>query len=301
MNNQKHHTDIIQTGWVGKMPQSVQPYLYLMRLDRPIGTWLLLLPAWWAIGMNGASLYLMALFAVGALVMRGAGCVVNDLWDRDLDGQVERTSTRPIPSGDVSIRQALAFLCCLLSIGFVILLQLNTVSIILGGVSLIFVGLYPLMKRITWWPQAFLGLTFNFGALMGWAAATGDVPWQAWVLYAAGFFWTIGYDTIYALQDRADDALIGIKSTARLFVDKWQVNPAIPCATFYAIHYALLCVVIMWGQQWSLIHCALALPAAHLSWQILTLDQSNHANTLARFQSNSHYALIVLGVILILC
>jgi 4-hydroxybenzoate polyprenyltransferase len=297
----KHHTDIIQTGWVGKMPSVLRPYLYLMRLDRPIGTWLLLMPALWVIAMNGADLYLMVLFAIGALVMRGAGCVINDLWDRDLDGRVERTAMRPIPSGDVSVLQALLFLCVLLIIGLIILLQLSLLAITLGVISVFFIAIYPLMKRITWWPQAFLGLTFNFGALMGWAAATGDLPWQAWAIYAAGCFWTLGYDTIYALQDRDDDALIGIKSTARLFVERMGMNPAIPCGVFFCIHYALVCLVIMNDHSMNtLAIMLLCLPVFHLLWQVITLKPSLHDNTLARFKSNRDYALLLLGVIMIL-
>lgn len=300
MINQKHHTDIVQTGWVGKMPPLLRPYLYLMRLDRPIGTWLLLMPAWWVIAMNGADLYLLLLFAVGALVMRGAGCVVNDLWDRDLDGRVERTAMRPIPSGAVTVKQTLVFLLGLLCVGLIILLQLNALSIWLGVFSLLFVGAYPLMKRITWWPQAFLGLTFNFGALIGWAAATGGLSSQAWLVYAAGFFWTLGYDTIYALQDRGDDALIGIKSTARLFLEKYETKPAIPCAVFYMVHYALFMVALYWEREVTILTGLCFLPAVHLIWQIVTLDHNNHANTLARFKSNRDYALLVMGVILIL-
>lgn len=303
MITQKHHTDIVATGWINYLPDAVRPYMYLMRLDRPIGTWLLLLPGWWSILLAGGvqAWPTMLLFAIGALVMRGAGCVVNDLWDRDLDGHVERTRTRPIPAGDVTIRQALMFLGGLLCIGLAILVQFNALTIVLGVVSLLFVAIYPLMKRWTWWPQAFLGLTFNFGALMGWAAVTGELSITPWLIYAAGFFWTLGYDTIYALQDRADDALIGIKSTARLFVDRWGVNPKIPCLVFYAIHAVLMGIAF---YPYVIGHGFLAfvalLPLLHLVWQVATVSMTDHANSLRRFKSNRDYGLIVCLVILFL-
>ena len=203
----------------------MQPYALLMRLDRPIGWWLLLLPGWWAIvlasggvmNMNIKSWALMAAFLIGAVVMRGAGCVVNDIWDRDLDKMVERTRERPLASGAVSVKQAAAFLSLLLMIGAAILLSMNMLTIMLGLLSLPLIALYPAMKRITYWPQLFLGLTFNFGALMGWAAVTGELSAAPLFLYLGGIFWTIGYDTIYAHQDKEDDALAGIKSTALKF------------------------------------------------------------------------------------
>ncbi|PCH99168.1 MAG: 4-hydroxybenzoate octaprenyltransferase [Alphaproteobacteria bacterium] len=302
METLKNHTDIITRGWVGKMPQSIRPYLYLMRLDRPIGTWLLLLPAFWAVLLTGGmdAWSVMGLFSVGAIIMRGAGCVVNDIWDRNLDGQVERTEMRPIPNGDVTVKKALFFVLCLLCLGFLILVQFNILTIGIGAVSLIFVGAYPLMKRWTWWPQAFLGLTFNFGALMGWCAMTGELPWQAWALYASGFFWTLGYDTIYAMQDREDDALVGIKSTARLFTDRLSIDPRVPCFMFYLIHYALLMMVIFDGViiDWVAL-CAL-IPFVHLMWQVKTLSMTDPQNALDRFKSNCHYGLMVCGVILFL-
>lgn len=300
MTKTQNHTDIVKIGWVGKMPASVQPYMYLMRLDRPIGTWLLLLPALWAILLTGGTWQFIALFAIGAFVMRGAGCVVNDLWDRDLDGQVERTATRPIPNGDVTPRQALIFLAFLLLIGLVILLQFNTLTMMLGVVSLVFIGVYPLMKRITWWPQAFLGLTFNFGALIGWSAVTGELPWQAWALYAAGFFWTLGYDTIYAMQDRKDDMMIGIKSSARWLTERYKGKIQIPLYAFYGVHFMLL-----WAVAFS--HTTLGggiiislLPFIHLKWQVQTLDIADPQNSLIRFKSNRDYGLIVCAFIVAL-
>lgn len=292
MTNEKRHTDIVNHGWIGKIPSSWRPYVYLMRLDRPIGTWLLLLPSLWAIGLSGGALYFYALFAIGAVVMRAAGCVVNDLWDCDLDGRVERTATRPIPSGDLSVKQALVCLLLLLVIGLAILVQFNLLTIGLGVLSLIFVGLYPLMKRITWWPQAFLGLTFNFGALMGWTSVNGALDVTAFYLYAAGFFWTIGYDTIYALQDKEDDALVGIKSTARLFIEQWGIHPAIPCGVSYLIAMILLTMAI---PYWGMI-----IPALHLVWQVVTLRQTDSMGSLRRFKSNRDFGFLVLIVILFL-
>jgi len=301
MNRTQNHTDIIKHGWVGRLPKSMQPYCYMMRLDRPIGTWLLLLPAWWSILLTGGmhAWPTMILFGVGALIMRGAGCVVNDLWDRDLDGAVERTATRPIPNGDVSPKQALIFLAILLSLGLIILLQLNALTITLGIVSIVFIVAYPLMKRITWWPQAFLGLTFNFGALMGWSAMTGELPWQAWMLYASGFFWTLGYDTIYALQDRADDALIGIKSSARYLTEAWSGDIKIALYGFYIIHFVMLTVVMM-SIFSSYAIAIFILAMAQLMWQVKTLSLTDPKNSLERFQSNRDYGLIVCACVVLL-
>lgn len=239
------YTDIARRRWIECLPQWLRPYLYLARIDRPAGIWLLLLPGWWAIilavggwrGIDGYTLILMALFALGAVVMRTAGCIVNDLWDRDLDRQVERTRHRPLASGALSVSSAVAFLAALLTIGAAILLQMPVITILLGFLSLPMIGLYPLMKRVTWWPQMFLGLTFNFGALMGWGAVTGRVDLAALCLYAAGIFWTLGYDTVYAHQDAEDDAVAGIKSTARLFGARSKIWVSI----FYTMSVLFLC------------------------------------------------------------
>ena len=210
--------DIPVGNWIDRwVPAPVRPYLRLMRLDRPIGTWLLLLPAWWSLALAAPrwpDLGLMALFALGAVVMRGAGCTVNDIADHKFDAQVARTAARPIPSGAVSVLQALCFLGLQLGIGLAILLCLNGAALAWGAASLLLVIPYPFMKRITWWPQAWLGLTFNWGALLGWVAVTGRLDAAPLALYAAGLFWTLGYDTIYAHQDKEDDILIGVKSTA---------------------------------------------------------------------------------------
>ncbi|MBL4618740.1 MAG: 4-hydroxybenzoate octaprenyltransferase, partial [Marinicaulis sp.] len=212
--------DTAPGNWVERMPPRAQPYLRLIRADRPIGTWLLLIPCWWGLGLAAVAgftglklFYYGALFAIGAFVMRGAGCAYNDIVDRDIDGQVERTALRPIPSGQISIKQASIFLGVLCFIGLIVLLQFNRTTIFLGLGSLALVAAYPFMKRVTYWPQAWLGLTFNWGALMGFTAASGRLSFGAVAIYAAGIFWTLGYDTIYAHQDKEDDALIGVKST----------------------------------------------------------------------------------------
>lgn len=305
MTTAKNHTDIMTRGWVTRVPPRLRPYVYLMRLDRPIGTWLLLLPGWWAIIWASlispdvsvsVTVKAMILFAVGAVIMRGAGCVINDLWDRDLDKNVERTRGRPLASGQVSVRQATAFLSVLMTAGLCILLQFNMAAIVTGVCSVLFIIAYPLMKRITWWPQAFLGLTFNFGALIGWAAITGDLGWQAWALYAAGFFWTIGYDTIYALQDIEDDIMVGIKSTARLFGD----HVVLWTGVFYVVTAVILTglFIAAHGVQWSL--SALVLPFAQLAWQVRTLDADNPMNALKRFRSNRDFGLLLCAAIIVI-
>lgn len=269
-------------------PAGVRPYLRLARLDRPIGTWLLLFPCWWAIALAELAagrapepgLYL--LFALGAVVMRAAGCTVNDILDRDFDARVARTATRPLPAGEISLRQALVFLAALLSIGLLILLQLPPTAIWLGVASLLLVFPYPLMKRITWWPQAWLGLTFNWGALLGWAAVADGLAWPALLLYAGGFFWTLGYDTIYAHQDKEDDALIGVKSSARRL--EGRTKPWV--AGFYAIALALFAAAC-WsaGAGWPVL-LGLAAVGLHLAWQVASLEIDDPANCLLRFRSN---------------
>lgn len=277
------------------LPVSLRPYALLMRLDRPIGTWLLLLPGWWALtlagrGQGGRVLTLMALFAVGAVVMRGAGCIVNDLWDRDLDAKVERTRERPLASGAVSVRQAIALLITLAIIGLAVLGQLPRAAILTGIASLPFIVLYPAMKRITWWPQAFLGLTFNFGALVGWTALRGQIDPAAWLLYAAGFFWTLGYDTIYAHQDIADDIAAGVKSTARR-LGRWN-KPFI--AACYAACWLSLQFALHLAGSGLAAHYALVLPGAHFIWQVARWDIARPDDALRVFRSNRDAGLLVL-------
>lgn len=285
------HTDIKREGWIKKLlPPVLRPYAALARLDRPIGIWLLLLPGWWAIAlatnkptrMDGEAWEFFVLFGIGAVVMRAAGCVVNDLWDRDLDKKVGRTSLRPLASGEVTVKQATIFLAALLIVGFVILLQFNALTILLGVLSLPLIAIYPLMKRFTWWPQLFLGVVFNFGALMGWAAVTGSLDTPALLLYAGGIFWTLGYDTIYAHQDKEDDALAGIKSTALLFGEKSRSY----VATFFCIAYVLL---------FAASHSFFLIPAAlHLTWQLYAWKPDDAASSLRVFKSNRDFGILVL-------
>jgi len=292
------HTDIRRDGWIDRLaPPAWQPYLRLARLDRPIGTWLLLFPCWWSIALASPGppdLRLMALFGIGAVVMRGAGCVVNDILDRDFDARVERTRHRPIPSGQVTVRQALAFLALLLALGLAVLVQLEPVAILLGVLSLVLVVAYPLMKRVTWWPQAFLGLTFNWGALMGWAAATGALAWPPAILYAAGIVWTLGYDTIYAHQDKEDDVRIGVKSTAlRLGAASRGWVAAFYAATLLGLGLAGASAGLA-GPWWVLL---LALAGAQLAWQAAAWRPDDPADCLAKFRSNRWFGWLVLAAI----
>jgi 4-hydroxybenzoate polyprenyltransferase len=297
MQDAPHHSasDIPRGNWLDRFaPPVTRPYARLMRLDRPIGTWLLLLPGWWALAIpmpDGAwpSILWVALFGIGAILMRGAGCVINDFFDRDFDARVARTADRPLASGAISLRAALVFLAALLAVSLAILVQFNGFAIAVGALSLLLVVPYPLMKRITWWPQAWLGLTFNWGALLGWAVVRGELEPAALVLYAAGFFWTLGYDTIYAHQDKEDDALVGIKSTARLLGA--TSRPWI--AGFYVVTVALLAVTgWMAALAWPF-WAGLAIAAAHLTWQTLTIDFDDAKNCLAKFKSNRDFGLIL--------
>lgn len=291
------HTDINSKGWLARLPASWQPFAVLMRLDRPIGTWLLLLPGWWAIGLssggwlttNAHDAWLFVLFGIGAVVMRGAGCVINDLWDRDFDRAVERTRLRPLASGAVSIKAALGFIAFLLLIGLGILLQLPFVAILLGLLTLPLIVSYPLMKRMTWWPQFFLGITFNFGALIGWAAVTGVISLPALLIYIGGILWTLGYDTIYAHQDKDDDALIGVKSTARKFgaaSKRWV-------AGFYAGAFVLMALGFLIGGV-GMSGVLLLAAATHLVWQVKAWDMNDPASSLKLFKSNRDFGLILL-------
>src|SRR5947209_18511741 len=211
-------SDIPKEDWVGRrVPARLQPYARLARLDRPIGTWLLLFPSWWGIALTSERWpdpFLLVLFAMGAVAMRGAGCTLNDIADRDYDGKVARPRLRPLPSGRVSVTQAVLFMLVQLAIGAAVLLSLNRTTILLGIAVLALIGTYPFMKRITYWPQLFLGLNFNWGALIGWTAVAGALAWPPLLLYLGGLFWTLGYDTIYAHQDKEDDIRIGVKSSA---------------------------------------------------------------------------------------
>ncbi len=283
-------------------PAFAKPYLRLIRADRPIGTWLLLIPCLWsaalagqAAGMATPPVYLMILFAVGSFVMRGAGCLVNDLWDREIDAKVARTADRPIASGEITVPQAFAFLGLLLLIGLIILVQLNTATIILAISSLGLVAVYPLMKRVTYWPQAFLGITFNWGALVGWCAVTGSVDTPALMLYGAGILWTLGYDTVYGHQDKADDLMVGVKSLSIRLGQR--TGPVV--AMFYTGMVAIIAVVGISVQLGWPFFALLAVAAAHFAWQVITLEIDNPPNCLARFKSNRDAGLIVfLGILL---
>jgi 4-hydroxybenzoate polyprenyltransferase len=286
-------TDIRREGWVARLPQGWRPYALLARFDRPIGAWLLFLPGLWAFALAapgwGEGARLTLLFALGALVMRGAGCVVNDLWDRDIDRQVERTRGRPLASGAVTPRQALAFLAALCLIGLAVLLQLNRVAIWFGAASLIPILLYPLAKRVTNWPQAMLGFVFSWAAPTGMAAATGRLAAPAFVLWAATFCWILAYDTIYAHQDREDDALVGIGSTALRFGKR--TRPFL--AACYAGMLVLLALTGWLTGSGPWFYPALILPAALLAWQVATLDIHDPGRCLRLFKLNREVGLAV--------
>jgi 4-hydroxybenzoate polyprenyltransferase len=289
--------------WVdGLAPAWSRPYLRLARLDRPIGSWLLLLPCWWSAALAAVaaheaapSLIHLALFFVGAFAMRGAGCTWNDIVDRELDRSVERTRSRPIPSGQVSVRQAAIFLVLQALVGFAVLISFNRFTIALGIASLAIVAVYPFMKRITYWPQIVLGLAFSWGALMGWAAAFGRLDAPAFLLYAGSIAWVIGYDTIYAHQDREDDALIGIKSTALLFGE--STKPML--GVFYTLAALLLGAAGFAAGAGFVFALGLLAFAAHLAWQIARLDIADPDRCLALFKSNRNAGLILFAGLLL--
>ncbi len=283
--------------WVDTLaPAAIRPYLRLARADRPIGGWLLLLPCWWsaALASNHAqaalpNLWHVIAFAIGAFVMRGAGCTWNDLVDRNIDALVERTRSRPLPSGQVSVAGAVVFLVLQALVGLAVLLTFNAFAIATGIASLAIVAAYPFMKRITWWPQVTLGLAFSWGALMGWAAYFGRLDWPAVILYAGSIAWVIGYDTIYAHQDRDDDALIGMKSTARLF----GANTRPPLAAFYLAAVVLIGIAFALAGAGALAFFSLAAFAIHLAWQVRTLDIEDSAACLRLFKANRDAGLIL--------
>ena len=286
-----------ETDWLlSRLSPTAQAYAQLARYDRPIGAWLLFWPCLWGVALAGAqtdtlpSLAHMAAFAVGALAMRGAGCTFNDIIDRELDAKVDRTSLRPLPSQRVSVSGAWGFLVAQLFIGLLVLVSFQSLFMFaLGVIALLPVAAYPFMKRITYWPQAWLGLTFNWGALMGYAAMTDHLAPQAFALYAAGFFWTLGYDTVYAHQDKEDDALIGIKSTALLFGAR--TKPML--IFFYALSLACLSTAAYIGQIGILFWTALPIVAWHLLMQVSRLDIDNADVCLQIFRSNRNTGLII--------
>ncbi len=295
-------SDIVSHGWIARLPEDWRPYAVLMRIDRPIGWWLLLLPGWWGmalaietIGSASFKFWFTAfLFFVGAVVMRGAGCVMNDLWDRDLDKQVERTAGRPLASGVLSFGQGVGLLASLLFFGFTILLFMNGATIMLGIVALPLIAVYPLMKRFTWWPQAFLGITFNFGALMGWAAVANEINLPAVLLYCGGILWTLGYDTIYAHQDKEDDMMAGIKSTALYFGEK---SRSWVCGFYIAAFIVIaLAAMVAQGNIFTLI---LMIPAGFYLWIMLrSWHELNPQSSLRVFKSNRNFGFLILGAFL---
>ncbi|MEL6374293.1 MAG: 4-hydroxybenzoate octaprenyltransferase [Pseudomonadota bacterium] len=279
-------------------PAAALPFGQLARFDRPIGAWLLLMPCWWSLTLgemaNGAAypnLWFAFLFMVGAFVMRGAGCTYNDLVDHDYDGRVARTALRPLPSGRVTRRQAAIFMVGLCLIGLLVLVQFNTLTIWLAIASLGLVALYPFMKRFTYWPQLILGLTFKWGALVGWTAARGEVAWPALILYAGCVCWTIGYDTIYAHQDKEDDLMLGLKSTALRFGAKTRAW----VGAFYIVAWSAWTVAAALSGAHLIAFLGLALAACHMAWQVATLDTEDGDNCLIRFKSNRDLGFIVLG------
>jgi 4-hydroxybenzoate polyprenyltransferase len=289
--------------WVDTLaPRWSRPYLRLSRLDRPIGSWLLLMPCWWSAALAAGVAHavwqlplIIVLFFVGAFVMRGAGCTWNDITDRDLDALVERTRSRPIPAGQVSVPRAVVFLVAQALIGLAVLVQFNRFAVATGIASLLIVAVYPFMKRITWWPQIVLGLAFSWGALMGIAVTFGRIDATAVLLYAGSISWVIGYDTIYAHQDREDDALIGIKSTALLFGAR--TKPML--VLFYGIAITLIGAAgaLAGGRVWFWL--GLLAFALHLCWQIVRLDTGDPDNCLRVFKSDRDAGLILFAGLLL--
>ncbi len=288
------HTDIVATGWIRHLPEEIRPFALLARLDRPIGTWLLFLPGAWGILLPGGvpawqRLRLLALFALGSVVMRSAGCVVNDMWDRDLDRQVARTRGRPLASGALRMREAAWFLGVLLLLGLGVLLSLNHLCWVLGAGSLLLVGLYPLAKRVTWWPQLVMGFTFGFGAPMGYAATTGRINGILLSLYASTILWDLGFDTVYGFQDMEDDALVGVKSTSRLVAE----HPRRFVAGCYVLMLGALALAGYLAGVGPGFWLVLPLPAVLLGLQVRALEIDQPATCLRLFRANREVGLAV--------
>jgi 4-hydroxybenzoate polyprenyltransferase len=289
--------DAQHNNWVDtRAPARLRPYLKLARFDRPIGSWLLLLPCWWAAGLAATAaghthtnLWHMVLFAIGAVAMRGAGCTFNDIIDRDLDRHVARTRNRPLPAGEVSVWQAVIWLGILCFTGLGVLLQFNLATIVVGASSLLVVAVYPFMKRITGMPQAVLGLAFSWGALVGWSAVFGALSLAPLLLYLAAVFWTIGYDTIYALQDIEDDAVVGIRSSARTFGG--HTRAAIAICYGLAAMLAFMAIWLVGGGLAA--YAGLALFAGHLARQLGGIGGANPQQALALFKSNRDAGLLL--------
>jgi len=305
MATSRHHPaaavpDARSGNWVDRFaPGWLKPYARLARWDRPIGFWLLFWPCGYSLalaaGSRGFSWIALTEMFVGAIAMRGAGCTLNDIVDAELDAKVTRTRARPIPSGQVSKTQAAIFLALQVVVGAAIVLTFNLLTIGLAIASLVLIAIYPFMKRITWWPQLFLGLAFSWGALLGWTSQTGTISLPALVLYLGCIFWVIGYDTIYALQDVEDDALAGIKSTARLFGD--QVKSWI--ATFYIAAVACWLIAAAFTGDVSIFVLMLIVPAGLLGWQVVTLEQNNPKSALRMFKANNWVGLTLTAALLL--
>ncbi|MBB93681.1 MAG: 4-hydroxybenzoate octaprenyltransferase [Rhodobacteraceae bacterium] len=298
--------DAVDDNWVDtKAPAWSRPYLRLSRADRPIGTWLLLLPCWWGLVLamlatqeaRWEDAWIAIGCGLGAWLMRGAGCTWNDITDRDFDGRVERTKSRPIPSGQVSVKQAMAWAVIQALLAFAILLSFHPMAVSLGVASLLLVTIYPFAKRFTWWPQVFLGLAFNWGAILAWAAHTGTLNWPPVILYVAGIAWTLFYDTIYAHQDTEDDELIGVKSTARLFgqdTARYLKYFLVACVGLMGVAIiealkptaSILALVIALAGPWAM--------GWHMAWQLRGFDTEDNAKLLQLFRANRDTGLIPL-------
>jgi 4-hydroxybenzoate polyprenyltransferase len=306
MTETSHHiADATRDNWVERLlPSATQPYAQLMRLDRPIGWWLLLLPCWWGLFLAQVSqggglpnLWFAFLFLAGAIVMRGAGCTLNDIVDRNYDGLVARTKDRPIPSGRVSVKQAFVFLAVQCLLGLLVLLRFNPYTIVLGSASLLIIAIYPFMKRITNWPQLVLGLAFNWGALVGWSAAQASLSWPPIMIYLGGVFWTLAYDTIYAHQDKEDDVLIGVKSTALHFGENtkgWLIG-------FFILALILIAAALWLAGASFIAHMGVGFAALHAGWQIKRFEMNNSALCLRLFKSNREFGLIIASFLFLDC
>ena len=293
------HTDIVETGWMARLPPKARAFASLARVDRPIGSWLLFLPGAWGILLGRASardtVGLLLLFAVGSIAMRSAGCVVNDLWDRDIDRRVARTARRPLASGALRAAEALWLLLALLAVALMVLLALRPLCWAMAAASLVLVALYPLAKRVTWWPQLVMGLPFGFGAPMGTVAVTGRIDGACLALYAAAILWDLGFDTIYGFQDIEDDAIVGVRSTSRRFAHSARLFVAMAYAG--SVAFLFLALILAGGNVVGL--ALLLVPAWLLAMQVRQLDIASPAICLSLFRSNRTVGLAIAAAILV--